>query len=93
MEGTHTTKILLSDVRAKVIGRYSLTTAVKTIVPGVWYDVAVGPFRKNATTVTAIRAQAAESFKKGELFVRMRNELGGLIDIRKDNILREAGKP
>lgn len=84
-----TSRINLAEVGAKVVSRYVLQTQVETIVLKTWYDVAVGPFRKGGKDVMVIKMQAIEPFTS-DLFVRMRNELGGIITVRKTDVLQKS---
>jgi hypothetical protein len=50
--------------------------------------VAVAPFNKRAKVVSALRMRFA-NVCSGGIWVRMYNELGGLIDVKVNHILRQ----
>jgi hypothetical protein len=81
-------KVTLAEVGAAVVDRYNLTPSSAELITGEWYDVAVAPFNKRAKVVSALRMQLADVCSGGT-WARMYNELGGLIDVKVNHILRQ----
>jgi len=89
-------EISLREAEVEVVSRYELRhlfpNKLVRVQHGAWYDVAVGPHRKRGP-LTVIRMQATENaslYMRTRTLIPMKNELGGVIHVRKTDVLRLA---
>ena len=81
-------QLSLPEAGVAVLNAYQLSTSVRNLEVGVWYEVGVAPFKKGQS-VTVCRMQFV-AVPDNTYLARIRNERGEEVCVRLSTIVRTA---